>query len=201
MGSQGDRHRDMGLRDRQTQRRGSQGHTANSAGQSCRPSRAAGPSARGSQSHRAGEGVSSCERAHPGPARVCAPLPTPARADVTKLLSAPFHARSAAELDNRSVTPGCNFPVWEALGHNCSEQLAPGSVGMQASPWPPCPCRPRGGSRRGTQQRARGSPLSPHLRCTLDSTTIIPASGSSLGPTLRPGPALPLAGAGGRHAP
>lgn len=44
-------------------------------------------------------------------------------------LSAPFHAHSAAELDNRFVTLGCNFPVCEALGHDCSEHLAPSSGG------------------------------------------------------------------------
>lgn len=55
--------------------------------------------------------------------------PHTSRANFISLLSAPFHAHSAAELDNCFVTLGCNFPVCEALGHDCSEHLAPGSGG------------------------------------------------------------------------
>lgn len=68
---------------------------------------------------------------------VCAPptRPCTAGADAARLLSAPFHARSAAELDNRFVTLGCNFPVWEALLRTARTGL--GGCASASRPRPP----------------------------------------------------------------
>ena len=79
-----------------------------------------------------------CSRVHSQALHTCVRIPTlpaPAWANVMELLSTPFHARSAAELDNRFVTLGCNFPVWEALGRCCPERLARAwEGGVPASP-------------------------------------------------------------------
>lgn len=58
------------------------------------------------------------------------------------LLSAPFHARSAAEPDNCFVTLGCNFPVWAVLGTTAL------NMGLSV-----CLSHPRSG---GTQAPAAG---------------------------------------------
>lgn len=125
-----------------------------------------GPSCRGE--HSAGrdgwERVCMCARVRvhrprPCPGMCASHAPCTAWANVMWLLSAPFHARSAAELDNRFVTLGCNFPVWEAPGHN-SEQLAQARRVCARVPGPIPSCRPRGvravGSQQGEGAQTRG---------------------------------------------
>lgn len=123
-------------------------------------------------------------------------------------VSAPFHAHSAAEPDNCFVTLGCNFPVCEALGHNRSAHLAPGSGGCASKSLAPRTSRgPRGESVQGRPSRGEGTQTRAHVSvrstsedrarpvpssCTCTSLGLAPVSSLLRGPvwsnTRRPGP-------------
>lgn len=98
---------------------------------------------------RAGESPEHVSVTGPGTRACVSPLsPAQAWANFISLLSAPFHAHSAAELDNCFVTLGCNFPVWEALGTTAQNISHRARVGVQTRPQPhPPPMRVSGTQR------------------------------------------------------
>lgn len=138
---------------------------------------------------------------NPGPARVCAPhAPYTGQARVTKL-SAPFHARSAAEPGNRSVTLGCNFPVWEAPGTTALSG-APGSGACARGSRSPLPPVGLGEPVRGPGREDTGSPVPEAAAHTPGHQPLPRLRGSvlvqhsdSAPPWPGPGPALAQAGA------